>query len=120
MAEVECETLEGWMALFRTSQPRGWLGPCALVELSRSLTEEYDVVVGHTLVDASSWSASVLMINPNAEEIILPCETCVGKLVLISAVSVALADPELSGDIRTVLPDHLEDIVTESLGEGGR
>ena len=29
------------------------LGSCALVELSRSLTEEYDVVVGHTLVDPS-------------------------------------------------------------------
>ena len=101
----------------------GQLGPCALVERSRSLTEEYGVVVGHTLVDASSWSASVLMINPNAEEIVLPCQTCVGKLVPISAVSLALADPELSGDIRVVLPDHLEDIVTgshPSLGEGGR
>ena len=56
------------------------------------------------------------MINPNVEEIVLPCQTCV-------AVSVALADPELSGDIRVVLPDHLEDIVTgshPSLGEGGR
>ena len=49
----------------------GRLGPCALVEPSRRLTEEYGVVVGHTLVDASSWSASVLMINPNAEEIVL-------------------------------------------------
>ena len=77
----------------------GRLGPCALVEPSRSLTEEYGVVVGHTLVDASSWSASVLMINPNADEIVLPCQTCVGKLVPISAVSVALADPELSGDV---------------------
>ena len=52
----------------------GRLGPCALVEPSRSLTEEYGVVVGHTLVDASSWSASVLMINPNADEIVLPCQ----------------------------------------------
>ena len=69
----------------------GRLGPCALVEPSRSFTEEYGVVVGHTLVDASSWSASVLMINPNAEGIVLPCRTCVGRLVLISAVSVALA-----------------------------
>ena len=62
----------------------GSLWPCALVEPSRSLTEEYGVVVGHTLVDASLWSASVLMINPNAEEIVLPCQTCVGKLVPIS------------------------------------
>ena len=53
-----------------------WLGSCALVEPSRSLTEEYGVVVGHTLVDASSRSSSVLMINPNAEEIVLI--SCVG------------------------------------------
>ena len=98
----------------------GWLGPCALVELSRRLTEEYGVVVGHTLVDASSWSASVLMMYPNTEEIVLPCQTCVGKLVPISAVSVALADPELSSDMCVVLSDHLEDIVAgshPSLGE---
>ena len=99
------------------------LGPCFLVELSRSLTEEYGVVVGHTLVDAYSWSASVLMINPNAEEIVLPNHTCVGKLVPISAVSVALAEPGLPGDMCVVVPDHLEEIVTgshPSLGEAGR
>ena len=75
------------------------------------------MVVGHTLVAASSWSASVLMINPNAEDIVLPCQTCVGMLVPISAVSMALADPELSGDI------CVEDIVKgshPSLGEEGR
>ena len=54
------------------------LGSCALVEPSRSLTEEYGVVVGHTLVDASSRSASVLIINPNAEEVVLLSFTCVG------------------------------------------
>ena len=75
----------------------GRLGPCALVEASRRLTAEYGVVVRHTLVDASSWSASVLMINPNAEEIVLPCQTFVGKLVPILAVSVALADPNICG-----------------------
>ena len=69
-------------------------GSCALVEPSRSLTEEYGVVVGHTLVDASSLSASALMVNPNAEEVVLPSFTCVGKLVPVSAVSVAFADPE--------------------------
>ena len=37
-------------------------GYCALVEPSRTLTEEYGVVVGHTLVVASLWSASVLMV----------------------------------------------------------
>ena len=63
------------------------------------------------------------MINPNAEEIVLPCKTCVGPLVPISAVSVALADPELPNDGNVVLPEHLEDIVTgshPSLGEAGR
>ena len=74
------------------------LGSCALVEPSRSFTEEYGVVVGHTLVDASSRSASVLMINPNAEEVVLPSFTCVGKLVPVSVVSVALADPGLPDD----------------------
>ena len=109
------------MAPFLVSGDR--LGPCALVVPSRGLTEEYGVVVGNMLVDASSWPASVLMINPNAEEIVLPCKTCVGKLVPIAAVSVALADPELPGDMCVVLPDHLEEIVTGShplLGEAGR
>ena len=81
------------------------------------------MVVGHTLVDASSQAASVLMINPNTGEIVLPNHTCVGKLVPISAVSVALAEPGLTGDLGVVLPDHLEDIVTgshPSLGEAGR
>ena len=78
---------------------------------------------GRTLVDASSWSASVLMVNPNAEEIVLPSFAFVGDLVPVSAVSVALADPALPGDMCAVLPDHLEDIVTgshPSLGEAGQ
>ena len=99
------------------------LESCALVEPSRSIAEEYGVVVGHTLVDASSWSASVLMINPNADEIVLPSFTCVGNLVPVSAVSVALADPGLPDDMCVVLPDHLEEIVMgshPSLGEASR
>ena len=81
------------------------------------------MVVGHTLVDASSRSASVLMINPNTEEVVLPSFICVGKLVPVSAVSVALADPGLPDDGRVALPDHLEEIVLgshPSLGESGR
>ena len=99
------------------------LGSCALVEPSRSLTKKYGVVVGHTLVGASSRSASVLMINPNAEVIVLPSFTCVGKLVPVSAVSVALAEPGLPDDGCVVEPDHLEEIVMgshPSLGEAGR
>ena len=96
------------------------LGSCALVEPSRSLAEEYGVVVGHTLVDASSRSASVLMVNLNVEENVLPSFTCVGKLVPILAVSVG---PGLPNNMCVVLPDHLEEIVTgshPSLGEAGR
>ena len=59
---------------------------------------------------------------PNAEEIVQPSFTCVGDLVPVSAVSVALAHPALSGKEGETLPDHLEDIVTishPSLGEAG-
>ena len=75
-------------------------GPWSLVEPCMDLTEDYGVLVGHTLVDSSSWSASVLMVNPSADVIVLPCFSCVENLVPVSAVSVA--------------PDHLEDIVTGS------
>ena len=81
------------------------------------------MVVGHILVDASSWSASVLMVNPNVEDIVLPSFTCVGNLVPVSAVSVAMAEQTLPKDSCVALPDHLEDIVTgshPSLGEAGR
>ena len=51
---------------------------CALVEPARCLTGEYGVVVGHTLVDASSGSGSVLIDNPNAEVVVLPGCTQIG------------------------------------------
>ena len=60
--------------------------------------------------------------EPNADEIVLPCFTCVGSLVPVSAVSVALAEPVLPGEVCGTLSDHLEDIVAgshHSLG-GGR
>ena len=47
----------------------GQLGTCALIDPNRDLTEEFGVVVGHTLVDASTPSANILIINPNAEEV---------------------------------------------------
>ena len=87
------------------------------------LTEDYGVLVGRTLVDASSWSASVLMVNPSVDVIVLPCFSCVGNLVPVSAVSVALAEPVQPGEEHGTLPDHLEDIVTgshPSLGEAGQ
>ena len=87
---------------------------CALVEPSRTLTEEYGVSVGHMLVDSSSRMASVLMVNPNAEGVVLPSFTCVGKLVPVSAISVALADPGLPKEEHATLPEHLEEIVAGS------
>ena len=96
---------------------------CALVEPSRILTEEYGVVVGHTLVDASSCSGSVLIVNPNVEVVVLPSFTCIGKLVPVTAISVGLADPGYSSDRLAALPDYLEEIVAgshPSLGDAGR
>ena len=101
----------------------GQLGSCALIVPDRDLTEEFGVVVGHTLVDASTSSANVLMINPNAEEVVLPCRTCIGKLVRISAVSVAQSELHLPINTAVVLPEYLEDIVQgshTSLGDTGR
>ena len=81
------------------------------------------MIVGHTLVDALSRTASVLMVNPNEEEVVLPSFTCVGKLVPVSAISVALADPGLPIEDHAILPEHLEDIIEglhPSLGDSGQ
>ena len=96
--------------------------PCSLVEPRMTLMEDHGILMGRTWVDASSWSASVLMVNPSSEVVVLPSFSCVGDLVPVSAVSVArseLESPEGGG----TLPDHLEDIVVgshPSLGEVGR
>ena len=87
---------------------------CALVEPSRWLTEEYGVVVGHMLVDASSGSGSVLIVNPNAEIVVLPGCTCIGKLVPVAAISVAMENPGLPNDGQAALPEYLEEIVAGS------
>ena len=79
--------------------------------------------MGHTLVDASTSSANVLMINHNAEEMVFPCRTCIGQLVPISAVSVAQSELQLPTNTAVVLPEYLEDIVQgshTSLGDTGR
>ena len=89
----------------------GQLGSCALIVPDRDITEEFGVVVGHTLVDASASSANVLIINPNTEEVVLPCRASIGQLVLISAVSVAWSELRLPTDTAVVLPEYLEDIV---------
>ena len=78
---------------------------------NRDLTKEFGVVVGHTLVDASMPSANVLIINPNAEEVVLPCGSRVGRLVPVSAVSVARSELRLPTNMAVILPENLEDIV---------
>ena len=101
----------------------GQLGSWALIVPDRDLTEEFGVVVGHTLVYASASSANVLIINPNAEEVVLPCRTSIGQLVLISAVSVARSELRSPTNTAVVLPEYLEDIVKgshTSLGDTGR
>ena len=101
----------------------GQLHTCALIDPNRDLMEEFGVVVGHTLVDASTPSTNVLIINPNAEEVVLPCGSRVGNLVPVSAVSVARSELRLPTKTTVVLPDYLEDIVKgshTSLSDTGR
>ena len=101
----------------------GQLGTCALINPNRDLTEDFGVIVGHTLVDATTPSASVLIINPNAEEVVLPCGAHIGDLVPVLAVSVARSDLQRPIKRTAVLPDYLEDIVQgshPSLGDTGR
>ena len=101
----------------------GQLGTCALVDPSWDLTEEFGVLVGHTLVDATTPSANVLMINPNAEEVVLPCGSFIGNLVPVLSVSVARSTEYAPGTMTAELPEYLEDIVRgshASLGESGR
>ena len=79
-------------------------------------------MVGHTLVDATTPSASVLIINPNAEEVVLPCGSHIGDLVPVLSVSVARSDLQLPIKMTTVLPDYLEVIIRgshASLGDTG-
>ena len=66
--------------------PPGW---CSLIEPDSDITESYGVLVGRTLVDVSNWSASVLLINPGSDTVVLPSFSCVGDFIPVSAVSVA-------------------------------
>ena len=79
--------------------------------------------MGHTLVDVSSGSGSVLVVNPNAEVVVLPGCTLIGKLVPVAAISVAMEDTGLPNDGPSTFPEYLEEIVGgshPSLGEAGR
>ena len=79
--------------------------------------------MGHTPVDASSGSGSVLIVNPNAGIVVLPGLTLIGKLVPVVAISVAIEDTGPPGNGPVVLSEYLEEIVEgshPSLGEPGR
>ena len=99
------------------------VGSCALIDPNWGLTEEFGVMVGHTLVDATSPLANVLLINLSEDEVVLPLHSNVGTLVPVMSVSVARsvdAVPELG---TAELPEYLEDIIQgshPSLGESGR
>ena len=74
------------------------MGSCALIDPNWGLTEEFGVMVGHTLVDATSPLANVLLINLGEDEVVLPLHSNVGTLVPVMSVSVARsvdAVPEL-------------------------
>ena len=64
-----------------------------------------------------------MIVNPNAEVVVLPSCTCIGKLVPVAAISVALEDPGFPKDGPAALPEYLEEIVAgshPSLGDAGR
>ena len=93
---------------------------CILVEPAMCLIEEYGVMVGHTLVDASSGSGSVLIA---AEVVVLPGLTLIGKLVPVVAILVAIEDTGPPNNGLVTLPEYLEEIVKGShmsLGDAGR
>ena len=99
------------------------LGSCALIDPNWELTEEFGVMVGHTLVDATSLSANVLMINMSEEEVVLPIGSLIGTLVPVLSVSVARSMECVPSTETAELPDYLEDIVRgshTSLGDSGR
>ena len=56
-------------------------GRCSLIEPDLDITQSYGVLVVRTLVDASNWSASILLINPGSDTVVLPSFSCVGDLV---------------------------------------
>ena len=72
---------------------------------------------------ASGRLVSVLIVNPNAEVVVLPGCTLIGKLVPVVAISVAMEDTGLPNDGPATLLEYLEEIVGgshPSLGDAGR
>ena len=96
---------------------------CALIDPNWELTEEFGVMIGHTLVDATLQSANVLMIHLGEDEVVLPSGSLIGTLEPVLSVSVAQSMDYVPVAGTLLLPDYLEDIVRAShpsLGESGR
>ena len=58
-------------------------GRCSMIEPDSTITENYGVLDGHTLVDTSNGSAKVLVINPGSDVVVLPPFSCVGDVVQV-------------------------------------
>ena len=58
----------------------------------------------YTIVEASSGSGSVLIVNPNTEVVVLPGLTLIGKLVPVAVISVAMEDTRLPVNGPAALP----------------
>ena len=121
MIDTGCQVTSEVVAEFSMTGEQ--LGSCALIDPNWDLTEEFGVIVGHTLVDATSPSANVLMINVSDEEVVLPIGSRIGTLVPVLSVSVARSLECEPSNGTAELPDYLEDIVRgshTSLGDSGR
>ena len=104
----------GQLAPVSIQSPAGIpLGRCSLIEPDLDITERYGVLVGRTLVDASDWSANILLNNMGYDTVVLPSFSYVGDLVPVSVVSVARTVVVASVDNQSLL-EHLEHIVTSS------
>ena len=58
-------------------------GCCSMIEPDSTITENYGVLDGRTLVDTSNGSAKVLVINPGSDVVVLPPFSCVGDVVQV-------------------------------------
>ena len=51
-------------------------GRCSLIGPKIAITESYGVLVCRILVDTSKWSASVILVNPGSDVVVLPSFSC--------------------------------------------
>ena len=96
-----------------TGIPRG---RCSMIESHLTITENYGLLVGRTLVNTSNWSAEVLVINPGSDVIVLPPFSCVGAGVCGYCCEDTV---DSTGGYTASGSPHLEEIVAGSLGVDG-